>query len=422
MGVSVNIALKKLVEYAYNEVDYYRELFDNNSIDIGSINTKDELSKLPFLTKEIVQKESLRMVANQYKRYPKNQLLEIRRTSGSTGEYLRVYWDLKTDLKSLIPLWRVRTRFYSIEPNMKSCSFHTVNYRKNKIINPESQEINFRDKHLSFYKIGLTYERLKKCYDMILSFNPDWLSLQPSIAYLLTQIVKEYNLPIPSNLKYIELNGELLTDGYRRAINEIFGIEPVNMYGMMETNTIAIEHDDKKLHVLEDNVIAEIIKDGRQVIGEEGEVHVTSLSNYAMPFIRYKTGDIGIIRYENSNEIIEISSGRSSDFIILENGEKLNNYILFGIIQYTNEYMHNAIKQFQITQTDIGKFDVLLSLKDEYKNWESAIKEKFIENINEEALRKASWNFHFTDNILPDSQTGKTKYFRSLNNTAFHNA
>jgi phenylacetate-CoA ligase len=252
-----------------------------------------------------------------------------------------------------------------------------------------------------------------------LDFNPDWLELQPSIAYLLAQIAKENCFPIPSNLKYIELNGELLSNEYRQAIKEVFNIEPVNVYGTNETNIIAMEYDDKKLRIMEDNVIVEVIKDGKPIIGEEGEIYVTSLSNYAMPFIRYRTGDIGIINHENSVDVLDVISGRTIDFIILANGEKLNSYVLFGIIQYTNEYMQNAIKQFQIIQKDINEFDVILALKDGYKNWESAVKEKFIENINEEELKKANWNFNFADHILPDPKTGKTKYFISLKHNKF---
>jgi len=411
---TVNASLKKIIDYAYKEVDYYRELFDRNSIDVNADYKKENLYKLPFLTKEIVQNESMRMISNEYKKYPKNQFIDIRRTSGSTGEYLKVYWDRRNDLRSMLSVWRIRKDCYSIEPDMKYCRFYTADYRGNKIVAPKEFETNSNGRILSLYKVGLTHERLKKFYDMILSFNPDWLHLQPSIAYLITQIVKENNLPIPSNLKYIELSGELLLNECRRDVSEVFNIEPVNEYGTNETNVIAIELDDKKLHILEDNVIVEVIKDGKSVIGEEGEICVTSLFNYAMPFIRYQTGDLGIMSHNDSGDVLEVISGRTSDFIILDNGEKLNSYILLGIIQYTNEYMANAIKQFQFIQKEMNKFEVFLVLKEEYKNWANAIKNKFLENVNEERLRNFIWEFDFVDSIFPDKDTGKTKYFKAL--------
>ena len=87
------------------------------------------------------------------------------------------------------------------------------------------------------------------------------------------------------------------------------------------------------MHVIENNVIVEVLKDGKPVLNEEGDIYITSLKNYAMPFIRYETGDRGILKTEhnckcgNKSPVLVILSGRSSDFITLENGEKLNSYV-----------------------------------------------------------------------------------------------
>jgi hypothetical protein len=108
-----------------------------------------------------------------------------------------------------------------------------------------------------------------------------------------------------------------------------------------------------------------------------------------------------------------VLSGRSSDFITLENGEKLNSYVLINIIEYTNESMSSAIKQFQIIQTALNCFNVNLVIKKDYSGWKDAIEECFLDNIQEEALRKAEWKFNFSENICPDEMTGKYKYFIS---------
>lgn len=88
-----------------------------------------------------------------------------------------------------------------------------------------------------------------------------------------------------------------------------------------------------------------------------------------MPFIRYETGDRGILKTDhickcgNKSPVLIVLSGRSSDFITLENGEKLNSYVLINIIEYTNESMSSAIKQFQIIQTAVNCFNVNLVIK-----------------------------------------------------------
>jgi len=414
-----NKLLNNIIKYAYNENQYYKKLFDTNKINTDEIWTINDLSRIPFLEKETIQKEFHQIISNPYKKFPKNQSIEVRRTSGSTGEYLKIYWDIQDNLKSMLPLWRVRQRLYSIDPNMKYCRFYTVDYRGNKIQQPELEQIALDGRLLSFYKAGLTYERLKECYEKILSFNPDWLNLQPSIAYLLAQVVKNYGLKIPSNLKYIELSGELLLKQYRKNITEVFNIDPVDLYGTSEVNGIAIECKNKAMHILNDNVIVEVVKNGTSVINEEGDIYITSLTSHAMPFIRYGTGDKGIISQEvckcgNVSNILKLSSGRTGDFIVLGNGKQITNYILVGIIEYTNEYMSNVIEQFQFIQTDICEFDVILVLKEEYKHWQMAVQKAFLKNVNDENLVNAKWNFYFLDRILPDYETGKVQYFKKL--------
>lgn len=65
----------------------------------------------------------------------------------------------------------------------------------------------------------------------------------------------------------------------------------------------------------------------------------------------------------------------------------------------------------QITQTDINKFNVNLVVKSSYSGWKNAISECFLDNIQEEELKNAKWNFIFSDEICPDKNTGKFKYF-----------
>lgn len=412
-----DIGLSDLIHYAYDHVDYYHKIIDANNIDISLIKASEDLSVLPILSKDKIQENSMAFVSDEYQKYPKNENIVLKRTSGSTGKYLKIFWDYKDDIKSLMPLWILRSHLYGIDPDMKWCSFYSSMYEGNKIKQLMPRELDINGRHMGFSKIGLTYDKIAEVYKEIISFNPDWLLLQPSIAYLMAQIVKQYNMKIPSNLKHIELSGEYLFDSYRQQIQDVFGIEPVNQYGCNEANEIAYECKCRNMHVIENNVIVEVLKDGKPVLNEEGDIYITSLKNYAMPFIRYETGDRGILKTEhnckcgNKSPVLVILSGRSSDYITLENGEKLNSYVLINIIEYTNENMSSAIKQFQIIQTDINCFNVNLVIKKAYSGWNDAIIECFLDNIHEEALKEAEWKFNFSDNICPDELTGKYKYF-----------
>lgn len=113
-------------------------------------------------------------------------------------------------------------------------------------------------------------------------------------------------------------------------------------------------------------------------------------------------------------KLLQLTSGRINDFIVLENDVKVSSYIIASIIQYTNEYMAGAIKQFQVKQTDINEFNVTLAIKPAYKGWEQAVADAFIKQVNEPGLNDAVWNFNFVEDIYPDSKTGKLQYFIPL--------
>jgi phenylacetate-CoA ligase len=86
---------------------------------------------------------------------------------------------------------------------------------------------------------------------------------------------------------------ESLHDHDRAAIGRAFGPEVFETYGSRETMLIAAEcasHDG--MHLSEESLLVEITRDGRGVpAGQPGEVLVTDLHNYGMPFIRYANGD-----------------------------------------------------------------------------------------------------------------------------------
>ena len=60
-----------------------------------------------------------------------------------------------------------------------------------------------------------------------------------------------------------------------------------------------------------------------------------------------------------------------------------------------------------IIKTAVNWFNVILFINMDYSVWKDAIEECFLDNIQEEALRKAEWKFNFSENICPDEMTGK---------------
>jgi phenylacetate-CoA ligase len=128
----------------------------------------------------------------------------------------------------------------------------------------------------------------------------------------------------------------------------------------------------------------EFLKDGIPVRqNEEGEVVVTVLNNYAMPFIRYNLKDIASF-CENSCScgrtfpLINQIKGRTNDYMVSENGDK---------ITYFNTYFKGLapnVYEYQVIQQDLNSFIVLIvpgkSYKGEGENIFIPVIKKFFPN------------------------------------------
>ncbi len=148
--------------------------------------------------------------------------------------------------------------------------------------------------------------------------------------------------------KRIFTSGELLGGNARREIVKVFGGSLFDVYGTSETKEIAWECAMGSRHINADVVHVEILGDDGACVdaGVEGEIVVTLLVNHAMPLLRYRTGDRGSLltaRCEcgRASPLLGVMSGRATDLLELADGSTLSPYLLtmalepiVGLAQY----------------------------------------------------------------------------------------
>ncbi|MCM1181601.1 MAG: AMP-binding protein [Clostridium sp.] len=392
-----------LIREAYGEVDFLRRKLWNADRDVDV-----DLVNLPLLEKEELVGDSLKLMPPRYLPLLYQGKLLRKDTSGSTGKYLEIYWQRSDFVRSMFSLWFYRNYFYGIQTWDKLCRFYMISRA-----GIDEEMSRKRKNALEFSKNDLTEERLLEIYREMQKFQPVWLLLQPCIAELICQLKARYQLSDIDSVKYIEMTGEELTEELRERIQNCFKCPVANQYGANEVNSIAYECPQGNLHCMEDNVFVEILNDeGKRLPdGECGNIYVTTLHNHAMPFIRYGIGDVGFLEKNtcscgHKGKILHLKSGRRDDWILMENGEKVNPYVFLRAVVAVNAVLENCIFQFQIIQTDYQHFRVNLAVDEEV----SGIQEVFVDNIGHAELRNASYDFHYYDNLFPDI-TGKRKFF-----------
>lgn len=412
-----NIRLEKILAYAVYNVDYYKNLYSS----FRGGNLMDFFEKLPQLQKTELIQNMERHISNEYKRYPHNQYIDLRFTSGSTGHYLKVMWDKRDNVKSLVPLWRIRHSYYGIVPEDKCVSFYTSTFYGNKLVRSPESELIDNGKNLAFCKINLSEERLQHIIEAIHEYDPVWFNLQPSMAMLLADAYRENKKLLPKSLRYIELNGEFLTAQVRNELQDVFHVLIANQYGCNEANSLAMECPYGHLHLLCENSLTEVYHEDKPVFNQEGEIVITSLTNHAMPFIKYALGDRGkIITGQscdcgNKSPIIDLTYGRANNYILIKNGYKLSVYVLIHIIVTVSERTNHITEQFQIIQSNYENIILRLVLKKTYEGWKSEVENMFSKFIvEEENLKDFHYHFEYADRIYPDEQTGKLKSFIQL--------
>lgn len=413
-----NLKITKIVNSAYENVPFYKNLYSGlNILQIKNAHVKE----LPTIDKNMLINSIYLNFSNKYNFYDPN--VALFKTSGSTGKCLDVYWLSYEYKSSMIELWLNRKKYYNIYPSDKLCVlFSTQQFSS---LDLSSQIVAYSKNCMIVNKLHLSNKNLNYIYRKIYEYSPRWMILQPSVAVILCTYIKKNNLPKFVNLEYVELTGEFLSRKVRDLILEVLNCKIANQYGCTEVNSIAYECPNGHMHISKCSNFVEIIRDGHTAnYGEYGFVHVTSLNNSLMPFIRYNTGDIGCIYPSvacdcgNSGEILDIKNGRSIEFAVSNKGELINTGIFVYVFEFINRIMDNIVLQYQIVQNSYKQFTVKIVL-DGFENYDYN-KNLIINNFQNQIKQThsffeiCSFEFEFYEHLFPEERTGKLSFFKSF--------
>ena len=401
-----------LIKQSYTEVNFLgTKLFITDNEKLQTENEFSELVdlyQLPLLEKDELVQDPMDIVPPRYLPLLYRGELIRNDTSGSTGKYMEIYWRRQDYMRSMYSLWFYRKRFYGINTWDKMCRFSTISQ-----IGPIEELSRYTRTGLEFSKSNLSEERLLDIYREMQEYQPVWLLLQPCIAELLCYIKRKHDLPAIASIKYIEMTGEELTEELREQIKECFLCPVANQYGANEVNSIAYECPEGNMHCMEDNVFVEILDDNGNPLpeGSTGNIYVTTLHNYVMPFIRYGIGDIGFLEKNtcscgHKGRILHLKSGRKDDWILTQDGQKITPYVFVRAVVAVNAVYDRCIFQFRIVQHSYSSFTVILAVDDVADE----ITQCFIENIGHAELREAEYEFIFCERLFPEIN-GKRKFF-----------
>ncbi|MFW9905712.1 MAG: phenylacetate--CoA ligase family protein [Candidatus Thorarchaeota archaeon] len=387
-----NFKFRKLLKICENN-PYYRNK-------VKKVLKIEELSKLPILTRKILQNKSL-LTYNMPKRR-----VRFDSTSGSTGQPLRFAKDqsigepVKIATEMLFNSW---SGLQFGEKHAQLWGHHKRSFLQNFWF-----RYLYRCKQFPPYYSDIdSFEIIQKELN---TFKPEILTGYSSALYLAAVFSKQSDIELKYKLKSIIASAEMLLSSRKQLIEDVFQCPVFMRYGTRELDNIGMECSEKNgYHYVASRYIIEIINSTGEVVspGEEGRLVITDLNNYVMPLIRYEIGDTAIMSDETCScgrtwPIIEQIRGRIGDFLILPSG-KLFPFLLFNVIF---EQAGDIIREFQLIQKTKSLWLVKLVKNPNFDEKKISQLKKALEN---ETYNEVEISFLYTDKI-ERTPSGKFRY------------
>ncbi len=318
----------------------------------------DKWEDLPLMQKSDYQDDLSNLLSKGYS--TKNTYISS--TSGSSGH---PFFFAKNKEAHAMDWALIKNRYswHGLKLNPRQARFYgipleKISYLKEIIKDKMMNRVRFPVFDLSNHKLKKYLACFKKNKFVIVYGYTN--SIVIFARYLLNLKIKLKDV-CPS-LQYCITTSEVLTVEDRQILEDAFGVKVINEYGASETGIIAFEDSEGDWKISEEILDYEIIDDENKPIpnGQEGNIVITDLDNKAMPFIRYKIGDIGIISTKSSSDgksrVLEKLLGRENDTIILPSGKRSPGLTFYYISRSILE-SSGVLKEFIIRQTSVDKFE-----------------------------------------------------------------
>lgn len=284
--------LAALLRHSHAHVPWYREKMKEIGAEPGDFKSLDDLARLPLL-----RRQNAREAGDRRKSTAPPLPAVMKSTSGTMGQPLAFGYDIDSDY------WRmaVKLRGYGWAGyRLGDSSLHYWGATTAKPPAKQRAKI-FLDRYLkreTYVNCTLRGEtELDDAVAQIRATKPRVIVCYTQAGADLARHINQKGMRTWGTIPVL-CGAERLLPADRADLEKAFGPAVFETYGCREVMLIATEcekHDG--LHQSMENLIVEIVvtENGRERParpGEVGEVVITDLHNYGMPFIRYANGDL----------------------------------------------------------------------------------------------------------------------------------
>lgn len=347
--------LRALIQRAYEQVPYYSRIMDERGILPGDIHGLDDIRSFPLLTKS-----DIRAQCDDLKARDARGLARCN-TGGSSGEPLIFFLGKERVSHDVAAKWRA-TRWWGVDIGDPEI----VIWGSPIELSAQDRARQWRDRLLRTRLLPafeMSSDNLDGFIREIRSFRPRMLFGYPSSLALIARHARLRGQQMDDlGVRVAFVTSECLYDEQRSEIENSFGCPVANGYGGRDAGFIAHQCPQGSLHITAEDMLVEIVNAEGRVLpeGESGEIVVTHFATGDFPFIRYRTGDIGILGPADCPcgrglPVLREIQGRTTDFVVAQDGTVMHGLALIYVIRDLK-----GIVRFKIIQESLDYTRVLI--------------------------------------------------------------
>lgn len=349
--------LQRLIKHAVSFSPYYRELFSKIGAEPEDIKDTASFKQIPVLTKKIIRARGEDILATPHPRF-----LNEAKTSGSTGQPLKIFKDPVGRASTYAAMYRGHM-WHGVDVGAKEARLWNVpgerlNRGKTKIKDIALNRFRQNNSQANVRTFAAFYQKMKR-------FHPEYLMGYPSLIYQFARyLAKVGGVARTLKLLFVKCTAEVIYDYQKELIEEVFGCPCISEYGSTESGIISFECPARKQHLMTYSVFVEFIENDFPVHNAAKKIITTNLHNMSFPIIRYDIGDFGcpedgICDCGRPLPMIKHILGRTHDIIIGANGERFHSSILSDSLKelIAGDF---PLKEIRFVQKERGKIQINL--------------------------------------------------------------
>ncbi|SEL35754.1 phenylacetate--CoA ligase PaaK [Haloferax larsenii] len=373
--------LQKTVQNAYENVAFYREVFDEHGLTPDDIESVEDLSKLPFTTKEDFRDHyPTGMFAREM-----DDVVRIHASSGTTGKP-KIVGYTQDDLD----VWSKAVARCLVASGLGSDDVVQNAYGYGLFTGGLGLHQGIEELGATVIPIG--GGNTQRQVEMLADLGSDAISCTPSYALYLAEVADDMGYDIKDlPLRVVIFGAEPCTEPMREEIEERLGVKGIDIYGLSEIvgPGVSIECEEQNgLHIWEDYFYPEVVdpNTGDPVEeGEEGELVLTTLAKDALPVLRYRTGDLTTLNYDTCEcgrtcVRMDNITGRADDLIIVRGVNFYPSEVESVVLEFDEVAPHYRI---DIRREDnLDKLEITVELAEDFDGSRSDLKARIQKRLS----------------------------------------